>query len=149
MLDDVYRVLDSAEQTTRAGRERIAAVAQFRERIGELVGRGETVEGKVAVEATTTSPLNSLHIDPRAMRLSSEELAAAIQDAFTAANDNLREQSRRLMDEVGLTAQTSQAHMDEMRATVEQAQRDLNESVRGAAQRLDDIARRRREDSTG
>ena len=144
MLDDVYRRLDEAEARARAGRDRMAQVRRFRERAADLVGRGEAADGRVVVEASARSPLRHLHIDPRAMRLGSEELAAAITAAFTAAGEDLRARTREILDEVGLTAMADKPDVEQLRTSVHEAQRELHDSVRTAAQRLDELARRRR-----
>jgi DNA-binding protein YbaB len=53
-------------------------------------GTGESAEGKVKAAAQAGGRLKSVELDPRAMRLSSEELAEHIMTAVNAALDDLR-----------------------------------------------------------
>ncbi len=58
---------------------------RLHERIAEVRGRGEAADGRVVVETTQTGALAGLTIDPRAMRLGSEELATTILEAAAEA----------------------------------------------------------------
>ncbi|MFI7633214.1 YbaB/EbfC family nucleoid-associated protein [Nonomuraea sp. NPDC049400] len=66
-------------------RQDVAALERLSEEIGAVRGRGEAAEGRVVAEVTQTGALAGLTIDPRAMRLGSTELAAAILEAAAAA----------------------------------------------------------------
>ncbi|TMR96948.1 YbaB/EbfC family nucleoid-associated protein [Nonomuraea basaltis] len=63
----------------------------FLDRFAEMRETAVAAKGLVKVEVDGTSDMVGLEIDPRAMRLPSHELAAAIRDAFgqarTAAQD--------------------------------------------------------------
>ena len=91
--------LDKQIVETRAQLERFE---DFRNRFGAVVGRGEAANGQVRVEAGPTGGLKGLVIDPRAMRLGSEELAAAIRRAAaTAAADSARQCNELLVPFLG------------------------------------------------
>lgn len=88
-----------AEQAQRRLAERQAR----REQTAELIGQGEAADGLVRVGCTARDPLAELTIHPRAMRLPSEDLAAAIRQAAALAATDLRgrtaEITRSLVDE--------------------------------------------------
>ncbi len=54
-------------------------------------GTGEGAEGLVRVELDGTSAMLDLVIEPKAMRLPSEDLAAAIREAFDAARKGVQD----------------------------------------------------------
>jgi DNA-binding protein YbaB len=76
----------------------VAQVEQLRDRITEVRGRGEAADGRVVAETAPTGALVGLTIDPRAMRLGSDELAAAILEAAGAAARNAEEEMTDLVD---------------------------------------------------
>jgi DNA-binding protein YbaB len=72
----------------------LTALEGLRDQIASIKGRSAAAEGRVVVEVTQTGALVGLTIDPRAMRLGSDQLAAAILEAATgAARDAEREAS--------------------------------------------------------
>lgn len=72
----------------------LAALEGLRDRIASVKGRGEAADGRVVVNVTQTGALVGLTIDPRAMRLGSDQLAAAIMEAAArAARDAEQEAS--------------------------------------------------------
>ncbi|MEU4571355.1 YbaB/EbfC family nucleoid-associated protein [Nonomuraea sp. ATR24] len=73
-------------------RQDVAAIERLSGRMAAVKGRGEAAEGRVVAEVTQTGALTGLTIDPRAMRLGSAELAAAVLEAAgRAARDAERE----------------------------------------------------------
>lgn len=63
--------------------------------VGEVVGQAASPDGKIKVKVSSSGELIALHIDPRAMRLGSQELADAIMDLSRRATE---EAARRLME---------------------------------------------------
>jgi DNA-binding protein YbaB len=66
--------------------------AQFEEvgrRLSATLGRGEAEDGRVVVEVRTGGSLASLHLDPRALDLGPEALAAAVLRAAKEAETNV------------------------------------------------------------
>ncbi|MFC7587943.1 YbaB/EbfC family nucleoid-associated protein [Nonomuraea antimicrobica] len=78
-----------------AAAEQPDLVAQF----SALRETAAAANGLVEVEVDGTSDLVGLKIDPRAMRLSSEELSAAIRDAFGRARDAAQERAAQAIPE--------------------------------------------------
>ena len=77
-------------------------------------------------------------IDPRAMRLSSGELAAAIAEAIGAAMADLQRQLNDVMsDELGPAADRGTARVEEMRDAFNQRMAAIAEQLEAARRRLE------------
>jgi hypothetical protein len=57
-------------------------------------GHGEAAEGRIRVTAGVGGELTSIELDPRVMRMASEELAAELTSAVNAALRDLRSRAR-------------------------------------------------------
>lgn len=86
----------AADQVLRATRERFARAQALQERLKGLTGRAETPDGRVRVVSTAADPMAELHIDPRAMRLGSQDLAQAIKETVSRARADLDRQVEEL-----------------------------------------------------
>jgi DNA-binding protein YbaB len=78
----------------RNSQARMAKAEEVRERMAGLTGHAEAPDGRVKVASTSADPLAELHIDPRAMRMGSEELAAAIRRTARQARADLDQQAQ-------------------------------------------------------
>ncbi|OPG02772.1 YbaB/EbfC family nucleoid-associated protein [Microbispora sp. GKU 823] len=78
---------------------RMAAVERLQKTLSSLVGRARDEDGMVSVEFSSQG-LSELELHPKAMRLSSGELADRIKDTMRAASDDLYRQMNRAMAEV-------------------------------------------------
>ncbi|MDP9845888.1 DNA-binding protein YbaB [Streptosporangium lutulentum] len=78
--------------------QEVTGLEELQERIAGVRGRGEAARGHVAVEASPAGALTSLTIDPRAMRLGSAELAAAILQAAGEAARDAEKQVKELVN---------------------------------------------------
>jgi DNA-binding protein YbaB len=76
--DDFERVLRDAENS-------LPKVGEMRERITAIVGKGEAADGRITAEYSSEGGLSALEIDPRALRLPSDELSQEIRAAVNAA----------------------------------------------------------------
>ncbi|UBU14778.1 YbaB/EbfC family nucleoid-associated protein [Nonomuraea gerenzanensis] len=74
--------------------------ADFLDRFAELREVATAAGGLVKVEVDGTSDLVGLVIDPRAMRLASEELAAAVREAFGRARAAAQERAMQAVPDV-------------------------------------------------
>lgn len=131
-LDGRARDLRKASEGIRAAQERIAT----------LVGTGTAADERVKVTWAAATGLDQLHLDPRAMRMPSEELAAAIKQAITTAMTDLRRKTAEVMkEEAGVDAGGGSAaiqdlqdafnsQMSEINARVDQARRAMQEALR-------------------
>jgi DNA-binding protein YbaB len=84
------------EEILQATRERFAKAQAVQEQIKGLIGHAETPDGRVRVASTAADPLAELHIDPRAMRLGSQDLAQAIKETMSRARQDLDRQVNEL-----------------------------------------------------
>jgi DNA-binding protein YbaB len=87
-------------EVLRNSRERMAKVNEARERMAGLAGRAEAADGRIKVTCTSADPLAELEIDPRAMRMGSDELAAVIRQVSRLAREDLDRQANEIAQEV-------------------------------------------------
>lgn len=87
-----------------------------RERLASLTGTGTAADGKVKVTWASATGLDQLQLEPRAMRMASEELAAAIKQAIADAIADLRRQTAEtLQQEAGISTRGGAKRVEEMR----------------------------------
>jgi DNA-binding protein YbaB len=78
------------EQFLRDAERSTADVNEVKSRIAEVVGRGEAMDGRIKAEFNSSDGLAALHLDPRALRMQSEELSAEIRIAVNAASKDFQ-----------------------------------------------------------
>lgn len=108
------------DKKLRDAEQRAIRVRELNERVAELVGEGEAANGDVWVSWVAGEGLSEVQIDPQAMRLSADELGAAVKAAVRDALADLREQVQEVMAEV----------LGEDHSTGPQAARDRLEAAR-------------------
>ena len=104
--EELSRRLDDADAAMHVAEDRLGNFRTMAATLAELVGRAESDDGHVVVEWTSAG-LSVLDLDPRAMRLPSADLAAAIRATVTAAMADLREQTRAAIAGFGLGPDTA------------------------------------------
>ncbi|MEV0202652.1 YbaB/EbfC family nucleoid-associated protein [Nonomuraea sp. NPDC050691] len=80
----------------------IQPLEELQERVKAIRGRGEAADGWVRAEVSASGALDSLRIDPRAMRLGADALAEAVLAAASDATADLTTQMAGMMTD-GLT----------------------------------------------
>ncbi|GLZ07397.1 hypothetical protein Acsp03_48630 [Actinomadura sp. NBRC 104412] len=110
------------ERMLRESRERAWKLAEVRDRVVGLTGHAESPDGRIKVTSSAADPLAELDIDPRAMRMSSGELATAIRETVRLARRDLEEQIERVTAE-----QYGEENPLDMLGKNEDLQRNLNE----------------------
>ncbi|WP_067459575.1 YbaB/EbfC family nucleoid-associated protein [Actinomadura macra] len=80
----------------RQSQERMAKLALVREQMAGLQGRAESADGRVAITSTAEDPLAEIRIDPRALRMGAEDLAAALQETARRARQDLDAQVKKI-----------------------------------------------------
>jgi DNA-binding protein YbaB len=110
------------EATLKRARIQAEQIRDLQDELMALIGRGEAADGKVSVEYATGIGMQNLQLDPRAMRMASQDLAEAITSAVREAMDDLQRQTRDLtrakLGDLGDT--------DKLRAQVAAAQREFD-----------------------
>jgi len=101
-------------------RQRAGQATELRERLRDMVGRAENKAGTIAATYTAAAGLQQLTLDPRAMRLASEDLAAEIVEVTAAARADLERQRSEVVAELGIVAvpdmEQAQADLDTLAA---------------------------------
>ncbi|MBY8874453.1 YbaB/EbfC family nucleoid-associated protein [Micromonospora sp. PLK6-60] len=110
-------------------REELRRGDELRSRLAGLTGRAESPDGLVAVTCTADDPAHELHLDPRALRRPSEELAELLQELLREARTDLRRQTDEALRELGGGAGPQSLVHDPAAAQAKLAQ--LNELVSG------------------
>jgi len=87
--------MDAADALQQS-QQRMKALSTVREKMADLEGKGESADGRVRVTCTSQDPVAEIYIDPRAMRMGSQELAEAIREAARRARAHLNEQVEEL-----------------------------------------------------
>ncbi|GAA2441738.1 hypothetical protein GCM10010191_67500 [Actinomadura vinacea] len=103
MLSEARKALESMRQGDTAGPppEPVEAV-------------GESADGRVTVTATTGGRITGVEINPRAMRLSSQELGEQMVIAINAALDELRAKAPTAESEPAVDPAALQTQLEEL-----------------------------------
>ncbi len=99
---EMYDRIDRAERTMRSAQHRLEKFRELQPRLRELVGVFDSDDGFVHIEWSTADGLSVLDLNPRALRMPSEDLAELIRTGVRQAQQQLREQTRALLEEAGL-----------------------------------------------
>jgi DNA-binding protein YbaB len=117
--------------------ENMGKVEELQGKLAEVVGTGEAADGRVRVSSDNTGRITQVEIDPRAMRLPSDDLAAAITEAAQLAFDDISKQASDLMTEMMPNA----ASFDSLRRTNTQGLGEESRAVIDAVSKSADPAR--------
>ena len=100
----------------RDSQKRAARFAEAQQRAADVVGRATTADDHIAVECTT-SGVSRLDIDPRAKRMSVEEMSVAILKAIHDADADLKRQLSEILtdsfDDNVLDPEAARAQVEE------------------------------------
>ncbi|TDB84808.1 hypothetical protein E1264_23360 [Actinomadura sp. KC216] len=142
---DFQQLLGIDMEAVAARARRVAEQsAELNERLSGLVGHAETQDGRLRLAFSPEQGLPELHIDPRAMRMGSEELAETIQRLTREAVADLERQKQEAARDVYGDDQEAATPPDAEK--LKQSLRDMNDIFSGLskdATGLMDEARRR------
>ncbi len=92
MTDPGYVPSQNFERFLRDAEDEMARAEELKARMAEVVGRGEAADGRIRAEFQSVGGLTALDLDPRALRLSSDELSLEIRAAVNAAAHDFQHQ---------------------------------------------------------
>jgi DNA-binding protein YbaB len=98
-VTDFGAVGEGLDRILRDAEHGMPKLAQLRERIGELVGKGAAADGRITAEFTSADGLSALELDPRVLRLPLAELSQEIKSAVNAASKDFQDQFTRVSGE--------------------------------------------------
>lgn len=98
-------------------------------------GHGEAAEGRVRVDVNGTGDIEDVQLDPKAMRLPSEDLAAAFKEAFTSARSDVKQQ-------LSESTPPFQAMPEDVRETLDDLQFIADRRLNQFTEMADDLATR-------
>jgi DNA-binding protein YbaB len=107
------------------------------DQLSAIRGSGEASNGRVKVELDGTSNLVDLVIEPKAMRLSSDALVAAVRSAFEAAREDVQGQLTKLTPAYAVTPQETRATLDELQFEAERRLDGLTQIAADLSTQLD------------
>lgn len=107
-------------------------------KLGAARGRGTAADGLVTVEVDGTSNIVDLVIEPRAMRLPSVDLAAAVKAAFGTARTAVQEElSTAAAEHRGAPPDAVRATLDELQFEAQRRLSELTTIAQDLSNRLD------------
>jgi DNA-binding protein YbaB len=130
------------ESIARAQREQMSRLQDMQEKLGQLVGRAESEDGRISLSFSEPQGLHDLHLDPRVLRLPSEEIAATIERLVNEARADLKQQTAEAAQETfgdAMNPQTLLANMPQMEAglgEIMKAAKESSNDIAAMAQRL-------------
>ncbi|NRQ34638.1 YbaB/EbfC family nucleoid-associated protein [Nonomuraea sp. NN258] len=92
---------EELERYTRAAEESLRRMAELQERLDAVRGTGTAAGGQITVGADNAGRIVSIDLNPRIMRMASEDLADELLRAVNAAQDDCARQARDLLAEIG------------------------------------------------
>ncbi|SHG50690.1 hypothetical protein SAMN05443575_2119 [Jatrophihabitans endophyticus] len=134
-VERFQRTIDGLEQELSDSTRRMERARDIGSIVADVVGAAQTEDGHVRVEFTAQG-VHDLVLDPRAMRLGSADLAAAIKATIADAAADYQQRTLDAMREAGLvpSAEEQQRRLDEAVAQLGDAQRQFTTSLRSAAE---------------
>ncbi|MFI7635670.1 YbaB/EbfC family nucleoid-associated protein [Nonomuraea sp. NPDC049400] len=109
--DDLERVAREADQALRQ-------LSGLQDRLDTVRGTGTSADGLVVASADGSGRIDSIKLNPRAMRMASEELAEALLRAINAAQDDCARQTNGLIADSGVDVGGNQAAYEAMERQV-------------------------------
>ncbi|MEQ4207812.1 YbaB/EbfC family nucleoid-associated protein [Actinopolymorpha sp. B17G11] len=96
---DLRDLLRSPEEIMATQREQLAKAEELQRRIGEVTGSATSEDERISVSFNEATGVEELKLDPRVMRMPSEDLAAEILRLVNAARADAQGQIQVVLDE--------------------------------------------------
>jgi DNA-binding protein YbaB len=140
---DGYLRTGAIEDAMRTAQGNLARMGELQETLASLVGVAESDDGRVRAECDNASGLKKLTIDPRAMRMGSEELSGTITKVVAEAMADLRRQSQeaaqRVMGGKKRDLKDAKASIDQARESFDRIAVDAQSEMERLKRRLNDL----------
>ncbi len=136
---------DVPSHLAEAARAHAAKADELLERLDAVEGVAETTDGLLRARVNAAVGLAALYLDPRAMRMPSEDLAEAICRVAQQARANLEERTQQVVqdasgeDDAGgpfATAAGRQAKLNELAGLFDGAARDATSTLAMVQKRM-------------
>ena len=98
-MSDLNNPLEQLERMRSAFALTQSRVGEVQERLAALSVEREDEEGRLGVTVDHTG-VTGIHIDPRAMRMASQDISEGLLALIRAATDELQAQTRAITDEL-------------------------------------------------
>ncbi|RVX44079.1 DNA-binding protein YbaB [Nonomuraea polychroma] len=105
--DDLERVAKEAEQAMRR-------LADLQGQLDAVRGIGTAAGGQIVVGADSSGRIDSIELNPRVMRMPSQDLADELLRAVNAAQDDCLRQTRDLVAQTGVDTSVDEAAFEAM-----------------------------------
>ncbi|MET9022376.1 YbaB/EbfC family nucleoid-associated protein [Actinopolymorpha sp. NPDC004070] len=132
------------EQIMRAQRERMARAEELQRRVREAVGSASSDDDRIAVSYSEANGVQGLSIDPRAMRMGSQDLAEEITRLVNQARDDVQRQISGLVDEAFADGAPDPREIAEQLPAFEQTMDEILRDTEHMGQEITDIMERMR-----
>ena len=130
----------------RQSQERLAELASVREQMAGIQGHAESEDGRISVTSTADDPRAEIEIDPRAMRMGSANLAAALRETARRARQDLDAQVEQKItdDQYGDTGNPMDALKDQdaLKKSLPDMQGVFEQAGRRSQQFMDELHRK-------
>lgn len=136
MTEGLRSQIAHAEAMLRESESRLAAFSGLRDELRQLVGHAEMDEGKIVAEWSAADGLVALDLDPKAMRMASADLAAAIRATVRDAIADLSTRSRQAIRDAGALP-ASAADPEALQQRLVEVREQFTRTGRTAADGLD------------
>jgi DNA-binding protein YbaB len=84
----------AVDETLYGAEKQLGRAKQLQEIMGSVVGRAESQDGRVKIECANEKGITKVELDPRAMRMASQELAETLTEVSQEAMADLRQQTQ-------------------------------------------------------
>ncbi|MEV1174309.1 YbaB/EbfC family nucleoid-associated protein [Nonomuraea sp. NPDC049784] len=112
---------EDLERVAREADEALRRLAGLQERINSIRGTGTGADGMIVVGADSSGRIDSIQLNPRVMRLASQDLAGELLRAVSGAQDDCARQTHDLIAEAGVSTSVDPAAYEAMERQVNDA----------------------------
>ncbi|MEW9551352.1 YbaB/EbfC family nucleoid-associated protein [Nonomuraea sp. NPDC050783] len=121
MLDPGDISPEALERVARETDEALRRLTDMQQRLGSVRGTGTAADGQIVVGADSTGRIDSIKLNPRVMRLASQDLAEHLLRAVNAAQDDCNRQAQALIAEAGVITSVDEAALQSMERRLTEA----------------------------